>query len=232
MAISFIKKKIKRLTLGERLRFARMRQQISYADAEAATNVRAKYLSAIEKGRWEDLPGEVYVRGFVIAYAKFLELDQDEIMGLFRIEANTRKYTTDDFVYQKKIEKPKFIITPKTLGFAALAAFLFVAFGYIAWQVFAFTGNPELTISTPSNNQILSEDKITVSGLTNGANYLTVNNEKIPVTEEGKFSLDVKLQKGINVIKVTSVNKTQKTTQEVLTVEYKPQTASINSNTN
>ena len=43
--------------------------------------IRLPYLQSIEKGAWEELPGEVYVRGFVKRYADFLGLDVVTLMA-------------------------------------------------------------------------------------------------------------------------------------------------------
>src|SRR3989304_6123412 len=41
----------------------------------AQLRIRATYLDAIEKGRFEDLPGATYAIGFVRSYAEYLGLD-------------------------------------------------------------------------------------------------------------------------------------------------------------
>lgn len=43
--------------------------------------IRLPYLQAIESGHWDELPGEVYVRGFIKRYAGFLGLDTDALMA-------------------------------------------------------------------------------------------------------------------------------------------------------
>ncbi|MFN0117317.1 MAG: helix-turn-helix domain-containing protein [Elusimicrobiota bacterium] len=42
--------------------------------------IRLPYLQAIEKGQWSELPGEVYVRGFIRRYATYLGLDGDKLI--------------------------------------------------------------------------------------------------------------------------------------------------------
>lgn len=45
--------------------------------------IRLFYLQAIEKGKWEDLPGEVYIRGFIKRYAGFLGLDGESLLATY-----------------------------------------------------------------------------------------------------------------------------------------------------
>ena len=74
------------LDIGRSLREARIRRGVELAQVEAATHIRTKYLQALEDDRFELLPGEAYVRGFLRTYGDFLELDAD----LFVDEYNAR----------------------------------------------------------------------------------------------------------------------------------------------
>ena len=61
--------------IGSSLKEARLRQGVDLNEAEAATKVRAKYLRALEDERFEILPAQTYVKGFLRAYADYLGLD-------------------------------------------------------------------------------------------------------------------------------------------------------------
>ncbi len=77
-------------TLGEALAKARRSLGKSLAEAEEATRVRAKLLDALEKGDYDVLPAPAYVRGYVISYAKYLELDPAPLLKLFSEETGHR----------------------------------------------------------------------------------------------------------------------------------------------
>jgi cytoskeleton protein RodZ len=60
---------------GFRLRAAREARGLSYQDVEAATRIRARYLEALETGKYDVMPGgEAQVRGFLRRYATFLNI--------------------------------------------------------------------------------------------------------------------------------------------------------------
>jgi cytoskeleton protein RodZ len=61
--------------IGNSLREARLRQGYELPRVEADTKIRAKYLRALEEERFEVLPGETYVKGFLRTYAEYLGLD-------------------------------------------------------------------------------------------------------------------------------------------------------------
>ena len=72
--------------LGEMLRSARERRGLDRARIERDTRIRERYLSALERGAYDELPGEVYARGFLRTYATYLGLDPDAMVALYRLE--------------------------------------------------------------------------------------------------------------------------------------------------
>jgi cytoskeletal protein RodZ len=78
--------------IGTSLREARTRRQIDLAQAEQATKIRARYLRALEDERFDQLPAQTYVKGFLRTYADYLGLDGQ----LYVDEFNSRFATGDD----------------------------------------------------------------------------------------------------------------------------------------
>jgi hypothetical protein len=72
--------------IGSDLRRARTRREIELSEVEAATRIRARFLSAIENEEWDVLPGGFYTRGFIRTYASYLGLDGDRIAEDYRRE--------------------------------------------------------------------------------------------------------------------------------------------------
>jgi cytoskeleton protein RodZ len=61
--------------IGNSLREARLRQGLDLARVEDDTKIRARYLQALEDERFDVLPAETYVKGFMRTYAEYLGLD-------------------------------------------------------------------------------------------------------------------------------------------------------------
>ncbi|HVU77407.1 MAG TPA: helix-turn-helix domain-containing protein [Gaiellaceae bacterium] len=61
--------------IGNSLREARVRRGVDFAQAEAATKIRGKYLRALEDEQFALLPAQTYVKGFLRTYAEYLGLD-------------------------------------------------------------------------------------------------------------------------------------------------------------
>ena len=74
---------------GFRLRNAREARGLSYQDVEAATRIRARYLEALETGKYDVMPGgEAQVRGFLRRYAAFLDIPPEEVIALYERETH------------------------------------------------------------------------------------------------------------------------------------------------
>src|SRR5919201_1937524 len=75
-----------RPSLPDRLAAARERKGVDLTRAERDTKIRARYLSALERGDYRELPGAVYTKGFLRNYAIYLGLDPDDVLEQWRRE--------------------------------------------------------------------------------------------------------------------------------------------------
>ena len=67
--------------IGAMLKAAREENGLSLEDLQMLTKIRAPQLEAMEAGDFHKLPGEVYVRGFIISYAKNVGLDPEPLLA-------------------------------------------------------------------------------------------------------------------------------------------------------
>ncbi len=71
------------MEIGSVLKEAREAKNISLEMVEQRTNIRKKYLNALENEDFELLPGRVYAKGFLKNYANFLDLDPHPLLAAF-----------------------------------------------------------------------------------------------------------------------------------------------------
>ena len=74
------------MAIGQKLEEARNRKGISIREASESTKIRGDYLSAFESGQFDVRLPEVYLRGFIRLYSRFLGLDQDAMLADLDIE--------------------------------------------------------------------------------------------------------------------------------------------------
>jgi cytoskeleton protein RodZ len=69
-----------RETLGKYLKNQRESKKISLSEVAKNTRVREHILRAIEEDQYNLLPAATYVKGFLLAYAKYLRLDPNDVL--------------------------------------------------------------------------------------------------------------------------------------------------------
>jgi cytoskeleton protein RodZ len=65
---------------GTRLSEARQAQGLATGDVARRLKLSVAQVEALEAGRYHDLPGLIFVRGFIRNYAKLVKLDPDELL--------------------------------------------------------------------------------------------------------------------------------------------------------
>src|SRR5215831_564291 len=68
-------------SFGERMRREREQRGITLDDVALTTKIRAGLLKALEDEKFEQLPGGIFNKGFVRAYARHLGIDEDQAVA-------------------------------------------------------------------------------------------------------------------------------------------------------
>ncbi len=112
--------------IGEALREAREQQGRTVEEASQATRVRADYLHALENEQFEVLGGDVYAKGFLRTYGRWLGLDPEPLVELYRTEVQREGYDPHALVEHPVATSPR-KLAPTWLVWPAIAgALLFV----------------------------------------------------------------------------------------------------------
>ena len=70
-------------SFGETLRRERELRQISLREIAEATKINLRYLDALERDDFKHLPGGVFNKGFVRAYAQFIGIDPETMVTAY-----------------------------------------------------------------------------------------------------------------------------------------------------
>jgi len=73
-------------SIGEKLRLARETRGIALRDISEQTRISMRYLEAIETDDYRRLPGGIFNRSFIRAYAKFVGYDEQEAIDEYASE--------------------------------------------------------------------------------------------------------------------------------------------------
>jgi len=75
------------VTLGEHLKHEREVRHVSLEELSQTTRIPLKMLEHIEANRFDQLPGDVFARGFLKSYSRALGLAADEVVARFDADA-------------------------------------------------------------------------------------------------------------------------------------------------
>lgn len=195
-------------TVGEILKETREAKFYSLEDVEKATKIRKELLIALESDDFSKLPPQTYVQGFIKNYAKFLNLDGEKMLAVFRREFSDKKhkpYIMD--VFANPIKKSKLKITPSRVLGVVVLLIIMSFFGYLWLQYRQFVGSPNLIVSTPPDQFTTDNPTVIVQGKTDPEVKVSVNSQDIPVTQSGDFKEEVALSSQVNKITVSAASK-------------------------
>jgi hypothetical protein len=119
--------------IGNSLREARLRQSLDLARVEDDTKIRAKYLQALEDERFEILPSETYVKGFMRTYAEYLGLDGQVYVDEYnsRFSAAEEPLTSPSAPRSRKVRRAESnLVVVALAGIVAVAVLVVVAFAF------------------------------------------------------------------------------------------------------
>ena len=190
--------------VGAVLAEARRRQNVTLEEVSEAIKITPQQLRGIEEGDLSVFPAEVYARGAFNKYASFLGVQtQSNIRAFQRVLTGAREYVPlrvhTPQSWLSASFTPRWIIAG-AIGLAALAVG-----SYVLLQISAFVALPDLQLAQPVSG-VIANSQVTVSGRTDTEAVIHVNGEQAVVDDVGRFSAELGLHTGINVIRVTATN--------------------------
>lgn len=203
---------------GEKLKEKRLEKGLTLEDVSKSTKIKAEFLEFIENGSYEKLPSVSYAQGFVRNYAKFLGLNEKEIMAIFRREFEGEKiYRVLPKGFEREDEFPiKRFKMRRSALFIIFGILIFL--GYILFQYRYAVINPPLTIVSPKDLSQTSSSQITIFGKTDPNATVYVDSNAVSVDGSGNFQKVINVFPGKVTITVKAINKFLKETVKKLEV--------------
>ena len=224
-------------TLPERLLAAREAKGVDLYRAERDTKIRARYLGALERGDYRELPGAVYTKGFLRNYALYLGLDPDEVLLQWRRERGDGGAQSEP-----SISVPRPLSAPRhgfTFSFglvvaAALTIGVILFVGYLGFQLFRFSRPPEVAVTDPANAVSTVDETATAytlrgTSLPGALVSIAVAGREQPIrttaSSGGTWEADVELRRGKNQFSVSATDpdtgkNVEKPVEVVITVPF------------
>lgn len=152
-------------TIGEQLRLAREERGIPLREISDQTRISVRYLEAIESNDYKRLPGGIFNRSFVRAYARYVGYDEKQAIEGYTRYLRDQGDTTDE-VATTPFHSKVYTDTPATrspvltvfLAVVILAVLTAIALAALYWvqkRSAVQLANDEVDVCTIGTNPVL-----------------------------------------------------------------------------
>ncbi len=119
---------------GERLKRERESRGLSRDEVCTATRVGSRYLEALENEHWSVLPGGIFNRGFVRAVARFLGLDEDDLVADYDLAISEQTSQIEPNVNLPVPQVQSRAKAGRFIWLATLSAIVLLGTGWLGWR--------------------------------------------------------------------------------------------------
>ena len=154
------------LTLGEKLQQAREARGITISEVAEQTRISPLYIECIENNDYRTLPGGIFNKGFVKSYAKYVGLDEQEVLHDY---ANLLANQDNRIADEPKTYRPQ-VLTDDRAQASMLPTLVFavIILGLMTWGILALV------------NYLQQNQNQSIAANTNSANANTVIETNAP----------------------------------------------------
>ena len=156
---------------GSYLKHERELRGVPLEEISGATKIHIRFLQALEDNQFDELPGEVFIKGYIRSYANIIGSDAEEVLNIY------------EECVGNKIENNSDSVTPSNTS-----AKNFLGFALIGLIVLALIFGVRFLISSKNNppviNVVLDEKQISESS---AKLPIKVLEEKTPLITEDKL---------------------------------------------
>lgn len=210
-------------TLGRTLAELREKSHLSLRNLSATTRIQEKYLSALEAGRYDALPDEIYVKSFVKSVAATLGEDPSFYLQKLAEELESSPQPEPSAALPiRDIPTVALTVTStiiKRVLIGAVGAAL-ILLGAIA--VRATLRPPAIVLASPSDGMVATTPTVEVAGNVPSEADLRINGVRVTPNREGTFKEIIDLHQGTNLIKITAKKRHSKEAVVYRRVVYEP----------
>ena len=156
---AYIPKEMIKSTFGDRLRREREMRGVSLEEISTATRIGTRFLEALESEQWDRLPGGVFNRGFVRAVARFLGLDEEDLVAEYDLATKSQPeaplWTTKPSPLPERNWRP-LIVAAMGIVLVGVAWFGWTRYGSILWRWAVANPSAGHSAANPSPSETLT----------------------------------------------------------------------------
>jgi cytoskeletal protein RodZ len=119
---------------GERLKRERGLRGVSRDEICTATRISNRFLEALENEQWGILPGGIFNRGFVRAVARFLGLDEDDLLAEYDLAMNEQSSPIEPSLAPRVPQEPATSRGKRLVWIGTICMVLLLGGGWLGWR--------------------------------------------------------------------------------------------------
>jgi cytoskeleton protein RodZ len=183
---------------GSYLKHERELRGVPLEEISGATKIHIRFLRALEENKFDELPGEVFIRGYIRSYANIIGSDVEEVLNIYEESVGNKIENSSDSATPSKISAKTF------LGFALVGLIVLALIFGLRFLISSENNLP--VINVPIDEKQSSEPSSELP--------IKVFEEKTPLITEGKLLKE----RG-----VPALEQSQNVTTELNSSEEKPE---------
>lgn len=160
--------------IGRQLKEFREQRKLSVEQVSKGLKIRGTYIRALEEGRFQNLPGNIYAGGYIKNYTDYLGVNGEPLLASFR-GAGGRGKDDDSFMLPELTHDE---MKPGKLSLLIAALILFALYGI--WHV--FERRSDIKPYTPETTAMLPPEVKSAKSLEARIVLLAKNDVEISVT--------------------------------------------------
>jgi cytoskeletal protein RodZ len=189
---------------GERLKRERELREVSPNEVVVATRISLRFLEALENEDWDKLPGGIFNRGFVRAIARYLGLDEENLLAEYDQARGDQSAEAASAPENRIPSPPKWVAAAFALGVLALIAVL-VAAGVYGWRRYSAYRHAEQSAAVATQSLGAAQPPLPptrdLPQANSGALDLSLSTSaatRVRILADGKVVLDSEIPAGQN----------------------------------
>lgn len=183
------------------------------------TDIPSRFIDALLEGNFDQLPSQPYIRGYLFKISNALGAENDYLWQIFRSSVEALSSGEKDRLPTNRFALEKMSKSTMIWIVAGLSIFLLISLNFNR-----ILGKPSIDVTVPDTTE---ESVITVTGVINPDDRLTLNGEIIYTNDIGNFEKQVQLEPGLNTLEFKAKRYLGRETKLVKQVFYQPPTIEV-----
>jgi cytoskeleton protein RodZ len=125
---------------GSYLKHERELRGVSLEEISGTTKIHIRFLQDLEENKFDELPGEVFIKGYIRSYANIIGADIEEVLNIYKEYVNNNIEKSLDSVTPSNTSAKKF------LGFALIGLIVLALIFGVRFLIFSKNNPPVINV--------------------------------------------------------------------------------------